>query len=148
LASGTGLPLGDETLTVETAPGEGRDIRERSLTARLEQRNGGEVSYNFPYGERVPVKLADGNYLFRFIGSKEAAVAGLRVVRDRGAALLYLACALFSLGVVITIFIRYDELWVFVRRGKAYVAAPPDRYDGAFGRSLERWAAKFRERFP
>lgn len=123
-ASGSTLPLptGGERVTVAMEEGEGEDLRARRLRATLVRNDGRRQKLQLPFGMRVPVKLKDGNYFFRFAGAKVAPVTGLTVNKDPGVGVFYAGCLLLSLGVAIALLWRYDEFFLFVREGKTYFA--------------------------
>jgi len=148
-ASGSTLYLGDggDYMTLTLREGFGEDLATRSVDGELRSPSGRSKIYGFPYGGRVPVKLSDGDYLFRFIGSKEAPVTGLTVARDPGLPLFYAGCALLSLGVCLAMLMRYDELFIFIRQDKVYLAARSNKGARVLRSEFERWAAEAKARW-
>ena len=116
-----------------------------ALTARLARRNGANDTFALPLGEWVPVALADGEYAFRFNGARRAALTGLTVSRDPGLTAFYVGCLLLSLGVAAAMLLTYDELFLYVRGGKAYLAGRSSKGPRLAGPAFERWAAKIKE---
>ena len=116
-----------------------------ALTARLARPDGGNETFALPLGEWVPVALADGDYAFRFNGARRAALTGLTVSRDPGLTAFYVGCFLLSLGVAAAMLLTYDELFLYVRDGKAHLAGRSSKGPRLAGPAFERWAAKIKE---
>jgi cytochrome c biogenesis protein ResB len=136
------LPSGD-TMAVSLA---GEDPHAGALlTARLVRVGGGTETVSLPWGEWVPVKLTDGDYAFRFGGARRAPLTGLTVSRDPGVAIFYVGCLLLSLGVAAAMLLSYDELFVYVRGGTAYLAGRSSKGSKLLRPAFERWAAKIKE---
>ncbi len=121
----------------------GRD--DATLTARLNGRRGAET-ISLPMGEWVQVELADGGYAFRFGGARRVPLTGLTVSRDPGLTAFYVGCLLLSLGVAVAMLFSYDELFIFVRGGSAFLAGRSSKSSKLLGPAFERWAAKIKER--
>jgi len=96
-------------------------------------------------GEWVPVALADGEYAFRFNGARRAALTGLTVSRDPGLTAFYVGCFLLSLGVAAAMLLSYDELYLYIRDGTAYLAGRSSKGPRLLRPAFERWAAKIKE---
>jgi cytochrome c biogenesis protein ResB len=148
-ASGSDLFVGDggDHMTLGLREGFGDDLAARSLDGELRMRGGEIKTYNFPYGARVPVKLTDGDYAFRFVGSKSAPVTGLTIARDPGLWLFYAGCLLLSLGVCVAMLLRYDEYFVFRYQTKVYLAARSNKGARVLKPEFEKWAAEAQERW-
>ncbi|MEE9455840.1 MAG: cytochrome c biogenesis protein ResB, partial [bacterium] len=124
---------------------EGLAHRGGALTARLARPDGGKETFALPLGEWVTVALADGEYAFRFNGARPAALTGLTVSRDPGLTVFYVGCLLFSLGVAAAMLLSYDELFLYVRGGTAYLAGRSSKEPRLLRSAFERWAAKIKE---
>ena len=123
-ASGSCLAVGGEVMKVTMGAGEGTDLRMRSLEgAVVGGEEGAETRYEFPFGKRVKVHARDGEYLLRFVGTREAPVTGFTVTRDPGLAFFYVGCALLTIGVFAAALLRHDELFAYVRGGRVCLAA-------------------------
>jgi hypothetical protein len=116
-----------------------------ALTARLIRRDGVAETLTLPSGEWVPVTLADGDYAFRFEGVRRAPLTGLTVSRDPGLTAFYVGCLLLSLGVSVAMLLTYDELFVYVRDGKAYLTCRSSKGPRLVKDAFERWAKKIKE---
>ncbi len=116
-----------------------------ALTARLARPDGGKETFALPLGEWVTVALADGEYAFRFNGARRAALTGLTVSRDPGLTVFYVGCLLLSLGVAAAMLLSYDELFLYVRGGTAYLAGRSSKGPRLLRSAFERWAAKIKE---
>ncbi|NIT36008.1 MAG: hypothetical protein GTN49_05825 [candidate division Zixibacteria bacterium] len=134
-----------ERMTVSFG-GEAAGHGEAPLTARLARAQGGTDTFPLPSGGWVAVKLADGDYAFRLRGATRAPLTGLTVSRDPGLAVFYVGCLLFSVGVAVAMLLSYDELFVYVRGGKAYLAARSSKGARLLGPAFERWAADIKGR--
>lgn len=147
LASGSYIMITEsgETMRVTMAAGRGRDLRRRSLAGVLRRRDGSERRFDFPFARRVVVKTDDGDYLFRFLGSKTASVTRLTVARDPGLGFFYAGCLLFSVGVVAAMLWRYDEIAAYVRDGRVYVAARSNKGARVLRPAFDAWLAGIRE---
>jgi cytochrome c biogenesis protein len=132
-----------ETMAVSFAGGAGHG--DAALTAQLSGR-GGTETISLPMGEWVQVELADGGYAFRFDGARRVPLTGLTVSRDPGLTAFYVGCLLLSLGVAVAMLFSYDELFIFVRGGAAYLAGRSNKGPKLLGPAFERWAAKIKER--
>jgi cytochrome c biogenesis protein ResB len=142
---GTAFVVGaGETMSVALA-GAGSAPGGATLTARLARGDGSHETFALPLGEWVPVALADGAYAFRFNGARRAPLTGLTVSRDPGLTAFYVGCLLLSLGVAVAMLLTYDELLLYVRDGKAYLAGRSSKGPRLAGPAFERWAAKIRE---
>lgn len=119
---------------------------EAPLTARLARAQGGTDTFSLPLGGWVAVKLADGDYAFRLRGATRAPLTGLTVSRDPGLTVFYVGCLLFSVGVVVAMLLSYDELFIYTRGGKAYLAARSSKGPRLLGPAFERWAADIKGR--
>ena len=124
---------------------EGPAHRGAALTARLARPDGGKETFALPLGEWVTVALVDGEYAFRFNGARRAALTGLTVSRDPGLTVFYVGCLLLSLGVVAATLLSYDELFLYVRDGTAYLAGRSSKGPQLLRPAFERWAAKIKE---
>jgi cytochrome c biogenesis protein ResB len=124
---------------------EGPAHRGAGLTARLARADGGNETFALPLGEWVTVALVDGEYAFRFNGARRAALTGLTVSRDPGLTAFYAGCLLLSLGVAAAMLLTYDELFLYVRDGKAHLAGRSSKGPRLAGAAFERWAAKIKE---
>jgi hypothetical protein len=114
-------PGGKGSMRIVMGPGEGSDLRERYLDCLI----GGEgraLKVKLPFGKRISVATDEGTYIYRFMGSGTAPVAALTVARDPGLAVFYVACLLFTLGLVLVTFWHYDELVAYVHDGRLYLA--------------------------
>lgn len=139
----TAFPLGSgDTMAVSLAGAGGHGGA--ALTARL-ARGGGAETISLPLGEWVPVRLADADYAFRFNGARRAPLTGLTVSRDPGVTVFYVGCLLLSLGVAAAMLLSYDELFIYVRGGTAYLAGRSNKGPKLLGPAFERWAAKMKE---
>ncbi len=125
--------------------GEGEGAGDAPLTARLARGNGGAETFTLPPGEWVAVKLSGGEYAFRFKGTGRAALTGLTVSRDPGLTVFYAGCLLLSLGVAAAMLLSYDELFVYVRGGKAYLAGRSSKGSRLLEPAFDGWAAKIKE---
>jgi len=134
-----------ERMTVSVAT-EGAGHGEALLTTRLAYGDGGVKAFSLPLGEWVALTLADGDYAFRFRGATRAPLTGLTVSRDPGLTVFYVGCLLFSVGVVVAMLLSYDELFIYTRGGKAYLAARSSKGPRLLGPAFERWAADIRSR--
>lgn len=145
-ASGSSLYVGggDDYMVLALKEGYGDDMAVRCLEGRLHNASGAIKQFTFPYGARIPVKLTDGDYLFKFIGSKQAPVTGLTLARDPGLIWFYIGCALLSLGVCGAFLIRYDELFLFTRHNKWYLGARSNKGPRILGPTFEKWTAEAR----
>jgi cytochrome c biogenesis protein ResB len=132
-----------ETMAVSFAGGAGHG--DAALTARINTRGAGGEKISLPMGEWVPVELADGGYGFRFNGARRAPLTGLTVSRDPGLTAFYVGCFLLSLGVAAAMLLSYDELFISVRGGTAYLACRSSKGPKLLGPAFERWAAKIKE---
>ncbi len=135
-----------ERLSLSLPEGEGPSLNARPLAGVLSRADGRRETLNFPLGEAVPVKLADGDYVFRFKGSRRAALTGLTVARDPGVAAFYIGCLLLSLGVVAALLLRFDELFVFTHAGKVFLAGRSNKGISLFRPAFDAWVAKVKER--
>jgi hypothetical protein len=124
---------------------EGSSHGDAALTARLARADGGTETFTLPPGGWVAVKLADGEYAFRFKGSRRAALTGLTVSRDPGLTVFYVGCLLLSLGVAAAMLLSYDELYLYVRGGKAYLAGRSSKGARLLRPVFDGWAAKIKE---
>lgn len=147
VASGSYVVLSGsgETMRVTMAAGEGRDLRRRSIEGKLRERDGSERTYDFPFGARVNVKTDDGDFLFRFLGSRAAPVAGLTIARDPGLGFFYAGCLIFSIGVVAVMLWRYDEVAAYVRNGRVYIAARSNKGARVLKPAFDAWVAEIKE---
>lgn len=150
----TEFPLGSgDTMSVSLAGGDvhggavhgGALHGGAGLAARLVRGGGGAETVSLPRGEWVQVKLADGDYAFRFNGARRASLTGLTVSRDPGVTAFYVGCLLLSLGVAVAMLLSYDELFVYVRGGKAYLAGRSNKGPRLLASAFERWAARIKE---
>jgi hypothetical protein len=116
-----------------------------ALTARLSSAGGAPETISLPLGEWVSAELADGAYALRFNGARRAPLTGLTVSRDPGLTAFYVGCLLLSLGVAAAMFFSYDELFVYVRGGTAYLAGRSSKGPRLIAAAFERWAAKIKE---
>jgi cytochrome c biogenesis protein ResB len=138
-----------ETMAVSLAGGAGHGEaghRGPALTALLNRRGAGAETISLPMGEWVQVGLADGGYAFRFDGARRVPLTGLTVSRDPGLTAFYVGCLLLSLGVAVAMLFSYDELFIYVRGGAAYLAGRSSKGPKLLGPAFERWAAKIKER--
>jgi hypothetical protein len=123
-ASGSYLAVGGDAIEVAMGAGEGNDLRMRSLEGAVGgEGEGAETRYEFPFGKRVSVKTRDGEYVFRFAGTREGRVTGFSVTRDPGIAFFYVGCVLLTVGVFAGALLRFDEIYAYVREGRVYLAA-------------------------
>jgi len=148
LAAGATAPVGGAggEMRVTMGEGEGEDLTTRALEAWVSRPGRGAKKYAFPYGRRVPVKLGDGYYLFRFLGSKSGRVTGLTVARDPGLWPFYVGCLLLSLGVVAAMLWRYDELVVYARGDRLMLGGRSQKGPRVMAPAFERWTAVIKER--
>jgi len=141
---GTEFRLGSgETMAVAWA--EGADAGGVALAARLTKSGGATERVNLPLGKWVQLGLADGEYAVRFAGARRAPLTGLTVSRDPGLTAFYVGCLLLSLGVAGAMLISYDEFFLYLRGGAAYLAARSSKGPQFLKPTFERWAAKIKE---
>jgi hypothetical protein len=132
-----------ETMAVSFAGGSAHG--DSALNARLTRRDGAAETFSLPAGEWVSVELADGGYAFRFNGARRAPLTGLTVSRDPGLTVFYVGCLLLSLGVAAAMLLSYDELFLYVRDGKAYLAGRSSKGPRLARPAFDRWAAKIKK---
>ena len=139
-ASGSYLAVGGDVMEVVMGAGEGADFRARSLEGTLVgEEAGAETRYEFPFGKRVSVAAGDGEYIFRYVGTKAARVTGFSITRDPGIAFFYFGCALLTVGVFGLSLLRYEELFAFVRGGRVCLAACSRPGAGISRDSFDKW---------
>jgi len=139
-ASGSYLPVGGDAIEVAMGAGEGNDLRMRSLEGAVTGGGeGAEARYEFPFGKRVTVKTRDGEYVFRFAGTREARVTGFSVTRDPGIAFFYVGCVLLAVGVFAVALLRFDEIFAYVRGGRVCLAARSSPGAGVPRDDFDKW---------
>ncbi len=114
-------PGGKESMRIVMGPGKSSDLRERYLDCVIGE-DGGALKVKLPFGERVSVAAGGRVYIYRFMGSGAAPVTALTIARDPGLTVFYVASLLFTLGLVIATFWRYDELAAYIQEGRVYLA--------------------------
>jgi cytochrome c biogenesis protein ResB len=138
-ASGSYIAVDGVTMRVTMAAGEGTDLRARSLEGVTVGETSAGRRYKFPFGARVSVDTPGGEYLFRFAGAKAAAVTGFTLTRDPGLGLFYVGVILFAIGAAAAAWLRYDEVFAYVRGGRVCIGARSNRADSVLRTSFERW---------
>lgn len=145
LASGSYVPLGDNRVYVylKPEPTNNPDLRMRQLT--LEDTATGR-SVDVGFSERVMWELSDGSYVVQFLGKEVAAYSGLTVSRDPGLGVFYAGAILFSLGVVMALYLRHERIYVVGDASKTIIAGRSNKGNDMFGEKFERVAADVAEK--
>lgn len=140
LASGSYVPLGDNRVYVylKPDPTDNPDLRMRQLTME-DTATGRSVDVGF--NERVTWELSDGTYVVQFLGKEVAAYSGLTVSRDPGLGVFYAGAILFSLGIVIALYLRHESIYVVGDASKTIIAGRSNKGNDMFGEKFERVAA-------
>jgi hypothetical protein len=139
-ASGSYLAVGGGVMKVAMGAGEGADVRARSLEGTVEGEGGSaESRYEFPFGKRVSVETRDGEYVFRFVGTRSARVTGFSVTREPGIVFFYIGCVFLTVGVFGVALLRYEEAFAFVREGRVYLAARSRPGAGVLRDDFDKW---------
>jgi cytochrome c biogenesis protein ResB len=140
LASGSYVPLGDNRVYVylKPDPTNNPDLRMRQLT--LEDTATGR-SVDVGFSERVTWELSDGTYVVQFLGKEVAAYSGLTVSRDPGLGVFYAGAILFSLGIVMALYLRHERIYVVGDASKTTIAGRSNKGNDMFGEKFERVAA-------
>lgn len=140
LASGSYVPLGDNRVYVylKPDPTDNPDLRMRQLTME-DTATGRSVDVGF--NERVTWELSDGTYVVQFLGKEVAAYSGLTVSRDPGLGVFYAGAILFSLGIVMALYLRHESIYVVGDASKTIIAGRSNKGNDMFGEKFERVAA-------
>ncbi len=140
LASGSYVPLGDNRVYVylKPDPTDNPDLRMRQLTME-DTATGHSVDVGF--NERVTWELSDGTYVVQFLGKEVAAYSGLTVSRDPGLGVFYAGAILFSLGIVMALYLRHESIYVVGDASKTIIAGRSNKGNDMFGEKFERVAA-------
>lgn len=140
LASGSYVPLGDNRVYVylKPDPTDNPDLRMRQLTME-DTATGRSVDVGF--NERVTWELSDGTYVVQFLGKEVAAYSGLTVSRDPGLGVFYAGAILFSLGIVMALYLRHESVYVVGDASKTIIAGRSNKGNDMFGEKFERVAA-------
>jgi hypothetical protein len=143
-AAGSYLPFADgrAVMYVTMAPGEGEDLRDRALEGVLTPTDGESRTFTFPFGERVGVTVGGDVYAVRFMGAQTGPVSGLTVARDPGLWFFYGGCILLSLGVMGALLMRFEELMIYTRDGRTYVAGRSNKGPRVTRPWFEEYAAE------
>jgi cytochrome c biogenesis protein ResB len=145
LASGSYVPLGDNRVHVylKPDPTNNPDVRMRQLT--LEDTATGR-SVDVGFSERAVWELSDGTYVVRFLGKEVAAYSGLTVSRDPGLGIFYAGAILFSLGVVMALYLRHEQVYVVGDASGTILAGRSNKGNDMFADKFEGMAARISDR--
>ncbi|UCE26450.1 MAG: cytochrome c biogenesis protein ResB, partial [Candidatus Coatesbacteria bacterium] len=136
-ASGSYVPLGDNRIYIylQPDPTDNPDLRVRRLA--LEDTATGR-SIDVGFGERVTWELPDGTYVVEFLGKNVAPYSGLTVSRDPGLGVFYAGAILFSLGVMMALYLRHERIYVIGDAGRTIIAGQSNKGNDMFAEKFER----------
>ncbi|MBI4493282.1 MAG: cytochrome c biogenesis protein ResB [Chloroflexi bacterium] len=106
------LPTRDLHVYLVGTAGEGDPVvRPGELLVEAYRGNVSTPTYRATLTQRRPLKIADVEFLFE----RELPFTGLRVVRDPGAPIVWLACVLLVVGFMLAFYFPHRRLWARLR---------------------------------
>jgi cytochrome c biogenesis protein ResB len=144
-ASDSYVPMGSNRVHVylKPDPANNPDLRMRRLT--LEDTTTGS-SIDVGFGERLTWELRDGTYVVQFLGKDVAPYSGLTVSRDPGLGVFYAGAILFSLGVIMALYLRHERMYVIGGAGRTIIAGRSNKGNDMFADRFERIAARISDK--
>jgi cytochrome c biogenesis protein len=85
-----------------------------------------------------------GELVLQYAGADEKLYTGLQVAKDPGVWIVWLGCALMTLGIYIAFFLSHKRIWIRVSSGKAVIGGTASKNPAAFESTFEALVEKLK----
>lgn len=86
-----------------------------------------------------------GDLVIRYAGSDEKLYTGLQVAKDPGVNVVWLGCALMTIGIYMAFFLSHNRLWIRISGGRAVLGGTASKNPAAFEQKFEEYVEKFKQ---
>jgi len=84
-----------------------------------------------------------GELIIQYGGADEKLYTGLQVAKDPGVWIVWLGCALMTVGIMMAFFLSHNRLWIRISGGRAVLGGTASKNPAAFERKFEEYVEKF-----
>lgn len=78
-------------------------------------------------------------------GSDEKLYTGLQVAKDPGVWIVWLGCALMTIGICMAFFLSHNRIWIRITGGRAVMGGTASKNPAAFESKFEAYVEKLKE---
>lgn len=86
-----------------------------------------------------------GELVIQYAGADEKLFTGLQVAKDPGVWIVWLGCALMTIGICMAFFLSHNRLWVRISGGRAVFGGTASKNPAAFERKFEEYVEKLKQ---
>ncbi|NVN99871.1 MAG: cytochrome c biogenesis protein ResB [Geobacteraceae bacterium] len=86
-----------------------------------------------------------GELVIQYAGADEKLYTGLQVAKDPGVNIVWLGCALMTIGIFMAFFLSHNRLWIRISGGRAVLGGTASKNPAAFERKFEEYVEKFKK---
>lgn len=87
----------------------------------------------------------NGELVLQFSGADEKLYTGLQVAKDPGVWVVWLGCALMTIGIMMAFFLSHNRLWIRISGGRAVFGGTASKNPAAFERKFEEYVEKLKQ---
>lgn len=85
-----------------------------------------------------------GDLVIQYVGGDEKLYTGLQVAKDPGVNIVWLGCALMTIGIYMAFFLSHNRLWIRISGGRAVFGGTASKNPAAFERKFEEYVEKLK----
>jgi cytochrome c biogenesis protein len=86
-----------------------------------------------------------GELVIQYGGADEKLYTGLQVAKDPGVWIVWLGCALMTIGICMAFFLSHNRLWIRISGGRAVLGGTASKNPAAFERKFEEYVEKLKQ---
>jgi cytochrome c biogenesis protein len=86
-----------------------------------------------------------GELVLQYGGADEKLYTGLQVAKDPGVWVVWLGCALMTIGIMMAFFLSHNRLWIRISGGRAVFGGTASKNPAAFERKFEEYVEKLKQ---
>ena len=86
-----------------------------------------------------------GELVIQYAGADEKLYTGLQVAKDPGVWIVWLGCALMTVGIMMAFFLSHNRLWIRISGGRAVLGGTASKNPAAFERKFEEYVEKLKQ---
>lgn len=87
-------------------------------------------------------KQRGGPFMLVYGGADEKLYTGLQVAKDPGVWIVWLGCALMTIGIYIAFFISHNRIWIRIANGRVVMGGSASKNPAGFERKFEEYVEK------
>lgn len=86
-----------------------------------------------------------GELVLQYGGADEKLYTGLQVAKDPGVWVVWLGCALMTVGIIMAFFLSHNRLWIRIAGGRGVLGGTASKNPAAFERKFEEYVEKLKQ---